>query len=61
MNVRRTLAVLLAVAAAAAVAQSPPPTSDDPLFAETLSIDIDTARAAELAAWLAPARFAGRR
>ena len=52
MNVRRTLAVLLAVAAAAAVAQSPPPTSDDPLFAETLSIDIDTARAAELAAWL---------
>ena len=52
MNVRRTLAVLLAVAAAAAVAQSPPPTSDDPLFAETLAIDIDTAGAAELAAWL---------
>ena len=52
MNVRRTLAVLLAVAAAAAVAQSPPPTSDDPLFAETLPIDIDTAGAAELAAWL---------
>ena len=54
MNARRTLAVLLAVllAVAAAVAQSPPPTSDDPLFAETLPIDIDTARAAELAAWL---------
>ena len=52
MTVRRTLAVLLAVAAAAAVAQSPPPTSDDPLFAETLPIDIDTAGAAELAAWL---------
>ncbi len=51
MSVRRTLAVLLA-AAAAAVAQSPPPTSDDPLFTETLSIDIDTAGAAELAAWL---------
>ena len=46
------LAILLAMAAAAAVAQSPPPTSDDPLFAETLSIDIDTAGAAELAAWL---------
>ena len=52
MNARRTLTVLLAVVAAAAVAQSPPPTSDDPLFAETLPIDIDTAGAAELAAWL---------
>ncbi len=53
MSAWRVLAVLLAVAvAAAAVAQSPPPTSDDPLFAETLPIDIDTARAVELAAWL---------
>ena len=47
------LAFLLAVAVATAVvAQSPPATSDDPLFAETLAIDIDTASAAELAAWL---------
>ena len=49
----RWLAVLLAAAvAAAALGQSPPPASDDPLFAQTLPLDIDTASAAELAAWL---------
>lgn len=53
MSARRPLAALLAVAvAAAAAAQSPPVGSDDPLFTETLAIDIDTASAAELAAWL---------
>jgi len=47
------LAVLLAAAVAAtAVGQSPPAASDDPLVAETLAIDIDTASDAELAAWL---------
>ena len=49
----RWLAVLLAAAvAAAALGQSPPPASDDPLFAQTLPLDVDTASAAELAAWL---------
>ncbi len=31
---------------------TPPPVSDDPLFAQTLPADIDTAGAAELRAWL---------
>ena len=46
------LAALLAIgAAAAAFGQNPPPASDDPLFAQTLPADIDTAGAAELRAW----------
>lgn len=46
-------ALLLGIgAAAAAFGQNPPPASDDPLFAQTLPADIDTAGAAELRAWL---------
>lgn len=46
-------ALLLAIGAAtAAFGQNPPPASDDPLFAQTLPADIDTAGAAELRAWL---------
>ncbi len=46
------LAALLAIGAAtAAFGQNPPPASDDPLFAQTLPADIDTAGAAELRAW----------
>ena len=48
-------AALLPVAlllATASFAQSPPPESDDPLFAQTLPADINTAGAAELSAWL---------
>lgn len=46
-------AALLAIGAAtAAFGQNPPPASDDPLFAQTLPADIDTAGAAELRAWL---------
>ncbi|CAI8045135.1 hypothetical protein GBAR_LOCUS24977 [Geodia barretti] len=44
--------MLAAAVAAAALGQSPPPASDDPLFAQTLPLDVDTASAAELAAWL---------
>ena len=45
-------AVAVAAASVAAVAQSGPPASDDPLFTATLPTDIQTADAAELAAWL---------
>lgn len=46
------LAALLLGIGPAAFGQNPPPASDDPLFAQTLPADIDTAGAAELRAWL---------